>query len=77
VAVTGALRARGVSEPAASVAAEAGISVFKIGFERWVNERKPRDLVAHIRGAVDTLRAVAAEEEAPTRRLAKKAARRA
>jgi AcrR family transcriptional regulator len=37
-AVTKALRARGVREPAASLAAEAGVAVFKIGFERWVGE---------------------------------------
>jgi AcrR family transcriptional regulator len=61
MAVTKALDARGVSEPAASLAAEAGIAVFKIGFERWVRERKPRDFAAHIRSAVDALRAVAAE----------------
>ena len=61
VAVTKALRARGVSEPAASLAAEAGMAAFKIGFERWVNEKKPRDLAAHIRAAVDALKGIAAE----------------
>jgi AcrR family transcriptional regulator len=76
-AVTKALHARGVSEPAASLAAEAGIAVFKIGFERWVSERKQKDLAAHIRAAVDALRAVAAEGKAPTTRLKKKPTRRA
>ena len=77
VAVTKALHARGVSEPAASLAAEAGIAVFKIGFERWVSERKPRDLAAHIRTAVDALKAIAAEWKAPTTRPKKKPTRRA
>lgn len=77
VAVTKALHARGVSEPAASLAAEAGIAVFKIGFERWVSGRKPGDLAAHIRAAVDALKAVAAEGKAPTRRPKKKPRRRA
>jgi len=77
VAVTKALHARGVSEPAASLAAEAGIAVFKIGFERWVTERKPRDLAAHIRAAVDALKALAAEGNAPTARPKKKPTRRA
>jgi AcrR family transcriptional regulator len=72
VAVTKALHARGVSEPAASLAAEAGIAVFKIGFERWVSERKPQDLAAHIRAAVDALKAVTAEEKAPPRRPRRK-----
>ena len=77
LAVTKALRARGVPEPAASLAAEVGIAVFKIGFERWVNERKPRDLAAHILTAVDALKAVAAEGNAPTKRPKKKPTRRA
>jgi AcrR family transcriptional regulator len=34
--VTTALHDRGVGEPDASLAAEAGIAVFRIGFERWV-----------------------------------------
>ena len=76
MAVTRALRARGVSEPAASLAAEAGIAVFKVGFERWVSERKPRDLAANIRAAVDVLRAVAAEGKAPRARPKRKPARR-
>lgn len=33
-----ALRDRGVREPQASLAAEAGIAVFRIGFERWVTD---------------------------------------
>ena len=77
VAVTKALHERGVAEPAASLAAEVGIAVFKIGFERWVNERKARDLAAHIRAAVDALKAVAAEGSAPTKRPKKKPRRRA
>jgi AcrR family transcriptional regulator len=77
VAVTNALHARGVSEPAASLAAEAGIAIFKIGFERWVRERKPRDLAAHIRAAVVALKAVAAEGKPPTTRTKKKPTRRA
>jgi AcrR family transcriptional regulator len=72
LAVTKALHARGVPDPAASLAAEVGIAVFKIGFERWVNERKPRDFAAQIRAAVDALKAVAAEASGPTKRAKKK-----
>ena len=64
-AVTKALHARGVSEPAASLAAEAGLAVFKIGFERWVSGKKPHDFAAQIRGALVALKAVAAEGSAP------------
>ena len=31
-----ALRDRGIGEPEASLAAEAGIAVFRVGFERWI-----------------------------------------
>lgn len=58
-AITKALHTRGVPEPAASLAAEAGMAAFKVGFQRWLGERKPRDFAAHIRAAVDALREVA------------------
>ncbi len=76
VAVTKALHARGVAEPTASITAEAGIAVFKIGFERWLSVRKPQDFAGHIRAAVDTLRAVAAEGHAEEKRPKKKPPRR-
>ena len=37
-ALADALRQRGVEEPAASVTAEAGIAVFRIAVDRWVDE---------------------------------------
>jgi AcrR family transcriptional regulator len=37
-AIAGALRQRGVPEPAASLAAEAGIAVFKTAFARWTSD---------------------------------------
>lgn len=36
-AVGGALRRRGVPDPAASLTAEAGIAVFRVAFARWVD----------------------------------------
>ena len=71
-AVSEALRARGVSEPAASLAAEAGIAVFKVGFVRWISQRKPQELAAELRASMAALRAVAAEGKAPARRPDKK-----
>jgi AcrR family transcriptional regulator len=56
-AVTRALHARGVSEPTASLVAEAGIAVFKVGFERWVSGEKPQDLAGHVRAAAEALKA--------------------
>jgi AcrR family transcriptional regulator len=43
-AMAEALRQRGVPEPAASLTAEAGIAVFRVAFERWIDEARPRDL---------------------------------
>jgi AcrR family transcriptional regulator len=76
LAIAKALRARGVLEPAASLAAEAGIAAFKVGFEQWLAEKKPQDFATHIRAAVDALKAVAAS--GPTKRATrtKKPARR-
>jgi AcrR family transcriptional regulator len=59
-ALAGALRARGVRDPTAGLAAEAGIAVFKIAFERWVDESNQRDLPRLMRESLDELRAVTA-----------------
>jgi AcrR family transcriptional regulator len=59
-AIAGALRGRGVTDPAASLAAEAGIAVYKISFERWVSEPGPRDLPGLIRESFGELRDVTA-----------------
>ena len=59
-ALAGALRRRGVTEPAASLAAEAGIAVFRIAFELWVSEASQADLPQLIRESFDELKAVTA-----------------
>ena len=59
-AIADALRRRGVRDPAASLTAEAGIAVFKIAFERWVNQTGQPDLPQLIRESLDELRAVTA-----------------
>ncbi|WP_091075302.1 TetR/AcrR family transcriptional regulator [Nonomuraea wenchangensis] len=64
-ALAGALRERGVGEPAASLAAEAGIAVFKIAFERWTDEPGEADLRQAMREAFAELRAVTAGTPAP------------
>jgi deferrochelatase/peroxidase EfeB len=57
-ALADTLRRRGVKEPAASLAAEAGIAVFKIAFEAWTSETSQRDFPELIRESFDELRAV-------------------
>jgi AcrR family transcriptional regulator len=59
-AMAGALRGRGVPEPAASLAAEAGIAVFRIAFERWTAEDCLPDLAKLIRESFDELKTVTA-----------------
>jgi len=59
-ALAGTLRQRGVSDTAASLTAEAGIAVFKIAFERWVDDSNQRDLPQVIRESFDELKAVTA-----------------
>jgi AcrR family transcriptional regulator len=59
-AIADTLRRRGVSDPAASLTAEAGIAVFRIAFERWVQESNQRDLPELIRDSLDELKAVTA-----------------
>jgi AcrR family transcriptional regulator len=58
-AMADVLRQRGVTEPAASLAAEAGIAVFRVAFERWVSA-SDRDLPHFIRESLDELKAVTA-----------------
>lgn len=43
-AVAGALRARGMSEPAATLSAESGGTVFSIAFAQWIREGEERSL---------------------------------
>jgi len=59
-ALAGALRQRGVDDPEASLAAEAGGSAFRLGFERWVEDTKGTPMATFIRDALDALKAVAA-----------------
>jgi AcrR family transcriptional regulator len=59
-AVAAALRLRGADESVAVLAAEAGITVFRVGFERWVDAPDREELRALIHQALDELRGVTA-----------------
>ena len=59
-ALAGALRRRGVTDPAASLAAEAGTTVFRIAVDRWHGETAQRDLLDVTRDSLDELKAVTA-----------------
>ena len=59
-ATAAVLRGRGVADPAASLAAEAGIAVFRIAFERWIADDEDRDATEVVRDSFDQLKAVTA-----------------
>ena len=61
-ALADALRRRDVTDPAASLTAEAGIAVFKIAFERWGGGTSQPDLPQVIRESFDDLKAVTADK---------------
>jgi AcrR family transcriptional regulator len=62
-AVTDALRRRGVEEPLAELAAEAGITVFSQAYVRWVEDPKERSYADHARESFAQLRQVAGAGE--------------
>ncbi|MEU8874864.1 TetR family transcriptional regulator [Streptomyces javensis] len=59
-ALADALRRRGVAEPAARLTAEAGIAVFKVGFELWLMAPEEREMAQLMRESLAELRAVTA-----------------
>ncbi|MDH6133019.1 AcrR family transcriptional regulator [Kitasatospora sp. MAA4] len=65
-AIAGALRLRGVAEPGASLAGEAGIAVFKVAFDRWINQpdqsdqAEQRDMAQFVRESLAELKVVTA-----------------
>jgi AcrR family transcriptional regulator len=54
-----ALRERGVAEPAASLAAEAGIAVLRIAFETWAGGPEGQDIHKLLRDSLAELKVVA------------------
>lgn len=60
-ALAEALRARGQGDPAAAVTAEAGIAVFRIASERWMDDANDRSLTELIHDHLDELRTISSE----------------
>jgi AcrR family transcriptional regulator len=58
VALADGLRKRGVADPVARLAAETGIAVFRVAFERWVSEPEDRALARLLRESFDELKAL-------------------
>jgi AcrR family transcriptional regulator len=59
-AVATALRERTVIEPTATLTGEVAITVFKVGFDRWVAPSEERSLTELMRDSFDELKAVTA-----------------
>ena len=58
-AMAAALRRRGVGDPSAELAAEAGMAVFRVAFARWAGSEGEDSLAEHLQTAAATLAAVA------------------
>lgn len=57
-ALANVLRSRGILDPAAGLTADAGIAIFKVAFERWIENSDQSDFKLLVRQAIDELRAV-------------------
>ena len=58
VALADALRSRGVPDPAAGLTGEVAIAVFKVAFERWVEEDNQLDFSQMVHETLDQLKRV-------------------
>jgi AcrR family transcriptional regulator len=59
-ALADTLRRRGVREPAAGLAAEAGMAVFRVAFDHWIHDDTDRDFAGFVHDGVAELRTVTA-----------------
>ena len=59
-ALTDTLRQRGLGDAAARLTAEVAIAVFRIAFDRWIEDTADHDLSRFIRESLDQLKAVTA-----------------
>jgi AcrR family transcriptional regulator len=59
-ALAQALRQRGIGEPDASLAAEAGIAVFRVAFAQWVSRSERRGYIEIVNDSLERLRALTA-----------------
>ena len=59
-ALADGLRRRGITEADADLAAEAGIAVFRVAFERWATAPTDRGLAKVMRESLDQLKALTA-----------------
>jgi len=63
--LAGALRERGDKDPTATLAAETGVAVFRVAFDRWVGDGNDLDLPALIRESLGTLKGLTGDYRRP------------
>ena len=68
-AIAEALRERGTSATTAMLAAETGMTIFRVAVDRWVEGTDEQDLPSVIRASLDELRAVTASRPKRSRPL--------
>jgi AcrR family transcriptional regulator len=61
-ALADTLRWRDLRDPAASLTAEIAIAVFRVAFERWIDETNDRDFPELVQESLDQLKALTAGE---------------
>ena len=59
-ALADALRRRDVQDPIARLTAEAGVAVFRVAFERWIQDDSDGDFARFVHEGIAELRTVAA-----------------
>jgi len=57
--IAATLHQRGVREPQATLAAEAGMTILRVALQRWVSDDEERDLAAIMRDSIGELRTMA------------------
>jgi AcrR family transcriptional regulator len=66
-ALAEALRRRGAGDMTANLSAEMGIAIFRIGFERWIDETNERTFVQIVRDSLDELKTVVSSSRSAER----------
>ncbi len=61
-ALTDTFRRRGLSDPSARLTAEVAITVFRIAFERWIEDTHDGEFAQFVRESIDQLKTVTAGE---------------
>jgi AcrR family transcriptional regulator len=59
-AIAAALQHRGVAPPAAELAGQTGVALFRVAFDRWLEDPAPRPYEVHVEEALTDLRSLTA-----------------